>query len=172
MADNVTDPMAELTAMKAVAEALSGLDSEATTRVLQWASGRFGVAIAPRGKNLQGSTQTQADDGVPSERQFASLADLYVAANPVTDADRALVAGYWHQFVESQEDFESQTINSALKNLGHGVTNITRALEALKAQSPSLVMQVRKSGSTQQARKKYKLTGAGKKAVDLLIGQR
>ena len=45
-------------------------------------------------------------------------------------------------------------------------------METLKAQSPALVMQLRKSGSSQQARKKYKLTAAGKKAVELLVGQR
>ena len=170
MSEDGTDPMAEITAMKAVAEALSGLDDDATGRVLQWAGGRIGVAISARTKGSEGR-EHKLEGNDASDRQFASLADLYGAAEPSTDADRALVSGYWYQFNESQEDFASQTINSGLKNLGHGVTNITKALETLKAQSPALVMQVRKAGSTQQARKKYKLTAAGKKAVDLLIGQ-
>jgi hypothetical protein len=41
----------------------------------------------------------------------------------------------------------------------------------LKSQKPALVVQLKKSGSTKQARKKYKLTTAGKKAVEQLIGQ-
>jgi hypothetical protein len=170
--EQVSDPMAELKAMKAVADGLTGLQKEAVSRVLQWAGGSFGasVALSPRSKSA--SSKVEEDDSVAGAQEFDSLADLYAAAQPKTDADRALVAGYWYQFKEAQEEFASQTINTALKNLGHGVSNITKAFESLKAQSPALVMQVRKSGSSQQARKKYKLTAAGKKAVELLIGQR
>jgi hypothetical protein len=169
MAENVTDPMAEINAMKAVAEALSGLDSDATARVLQWAGGRFGVAVSTRTKVGDAKAEVDETSNAGAAAAFESLADLYSATAPKTDADRALIAGYWYQFIDAQEDFASQTINSALKHLGHGVSNITKALETLKGQSPALVMQVRKSGSSQQARKKYKLTAAGKKAVDLLI---
>lgn len=170
MTGDATDPMAEITAMKAIADALSKLDTHATSRVLQWAASRFGVAIkATDSKHMQ-----RANVGAHSEdaETFESFADLFSAASPSTDADRALVAGYWSQFVLGEEDFASQAINTALKNLGHGVSNITKALETLKAQNPSLVMQVRKAGTSQQARKKYKLTAAGKKAVELLIGQK
>ena len=73
--------------------------------------------------------------------------------------------------MQGQETFTSQTLNSALKDLGRGVSNITRALAASMAQKPALVMQVRKSGTTKQARKIYKLTAAGKKAVVLMITQ-
>jgi hypothetical protein len=168
MSENATDPMAEINAMKAVAEALSGLDSEATARVLQWAGGRFGVAGSTRTKTNDAKHQGNEPPNTAATAQFESLADLYSATTPKTDADRALIAGYWYQFVDGQEDFASQTINSALKHLGHGVSNITKALGTLKGQSPALVMQVRKSGSSQQARKKYKLTAAGKNAVELL----
>src|SRR5688572_11371365 len=68
-----------------------------------------------------------------SEPYYFRGARHYGAAEPTTDSDRALVAGYWYQFVEGQEDFGSQTINSDLKHLGHGVSNITKALERLKS---------------------------------------
>jgi hypothetical protein len=170
--EQVSDPMAELKAMKTVADALTGLHKEAVGRVLQWAGGSFGASVALPPRSKSGSSKVEEDDDVAGAQEFDSLADLYAAAQPKTDADRALVAGYWYQFKEAQGEFASQTINTALKNLGHGVSNITKAFESLKAQSPALVMQVRKSGSSQQARKKYKLTAAGKKAVELLIGQR
>lgn len=158
-----TDPMAELAAMKSVAEALSKLDASARARVLHWAAGSLGV------KTDEGASANRRQDTSTTSSDFGSFADLYSATSPNTDADRALVAGYWFQFAQGEEDFASQTLNSALKNLGHGVSNITKALETLKAQSPALVMQLRKSGTTQQARKKYKLTAAGKKAVEQLI---
>lgn len=170
MSDKATDPMAEITAMKVVAEALSKLDADATARVLQWAGGRFGVAVTTKGAGVRRGME-DGKEGRADAAQFSTFADLYAATGPKTDADRALVAGYWFQFCQGEEDFPSQTLNSSLKNLGHGISNITQALETLKAQSPALVMQVRKSGTSQQARKKYKLTAAGKKAVEMLIGQ-
>lgn len=173
MSNQPNDPMAEVKAMGAVAEALEGLESDAISRVLQWAAGSFGTTIVAGKANAGSATSTkqnQKDNGADAEA-FDSLPDLYAVAQPKVDSDRALVVGYWYQFKEGQDDFASQTINTALKNLGHGVSNITQAFEALKAQSPSLVMQVRKSGSSKQARKKYKLTAAGKKAVELLVGQ-
>jgi hypothetical protein len=162
------DPMREISAMKAIAEALSELDGEATTRVLWWAGDRFGVSTAI-GINDKKATASTANRENGTDAEFVSLADLYAAATPQTDIDRALVAGYWYQFIELQEDFPSQTLNTALKNLGHGILNVTRALEGLKTQSPALAMQIKKSGNTQQARKRYKLTNAGRKAVEAMI---
>jgi hypothetical protein len=168
------DPMRKISAMKAIAEALSELDGEATTRVLWWAGDRFGVSIAIGISDQKAAASTanrekEADREKENDAEFESLADLYAAATPQTDVDRALVAGYWFQFVELQEDFPSQTLNTALKDLGHGILNVTRALEGLKTQSPALAMQIKKSGNTQQARKRYKLTNAGRKAVEAMI---
>jgi hypothetical protein len=41
---------------------------------------------------------------------------------------------------------------------------LTAALDELKAARPAFAIQLRKSGSSQQARKKYKITAAGEKA--------
>jgi hypothetical protein len=163
------DPMREISAMKAIAEALSELDGEATSRVLWWAGDRFGVSSIAIGVNDKKAAASTANREEETDAEFESLADLYAAATPQTDVDRALVAGYWYQFIEQQEDFPSQTLNTALKDLGHGILNVTRALEGLKAQSPALAMQIKKSGNTQQARKRYKLTNAGRKAVEAMI---
>lgn len=174
MSDAPTDPMVELKALSAVAEALSGLDSEAIGRVIRWAAERFGVSgIGKLGaKQEKGSDPSFSGGNVESSeapRRFDHLADLFAATSPATDADRALVAGYWFQFVEEQGDFGAQTVNSALKNLGHGISNITSAFETLKAQKPQLVIQLKKSGTSKQARKTYKLTAAGKNAVESMI---
>jgi len=97
------------------------------------------------------------------------VADLFAAAAAQTDADRALVVGYWLQIITSQPDFDSFTVNRDLKNLGHGVANITSAFDTLIERKPQHVIQTRKSGSAKQARKRYKLTEEGKKAVQRMV---
>lgn len=174
MTDSNTDPLAEITAMKTIAEALSVLDPEATARVLRWAGDRFKGAVGQQVKvqgGRDGETEGTGSAGNGETLRFSDLAELWAAASPNTEADRALVAGYWCQFGAGQDDFGGFEVNSALKNLGHGVSNITTAFDRLKAQKPALVMQVKKSGSSKQARKRYKLTAAGKTAVEQLIGQ-
>ncbi len=174
MSSNVTDPMEELTAMKTVAQALASLDAEATARVVRWAAERFGNIALPRvgatpGPKVAANTEASAAGVSAGQGRFEHLADLYGAVSPNTEADRALVAGYWVQYVEGQPEFGAQTINAALKDLGHRVANITNALAALKAQKPQLVVQLKKSGTSKQARKTYKLTTAGKGAVEAMI---
>ncbi len=170
MSETTTDPMAEIAAMQTVATALADLDTAATMRVLRWAAERFGLSVGSSSKAPASAAQGEKENGT-AELNFKDLAELYDAASPSTEWERALVAGYWFQFLGGEPEFGAQTINSALKNLGHGVSNITNAFETLKAQKPALVMQIKKAGTTKQARKKYKLTGAGKKAVELMVGQ-
>ena len=155
----------EVGAMAAIESAFANLDDEAKGRVLRWAADRFGLApkIAASAATAMIPTAvnaTHAKELAPSE-----LADLYAAATPHTEAEKALVVAYWLQFVKGQPDLESQQINGELKQLGHGVANITQALEVLKRQKPQLVVQTRKEGTTRQARKKYRVTEEGKKVV-------
>ena len=77
--------------------------------------------------------------------------------------------GYWLQVCNKAESFDSQRANTELKNLGHGVPNITKAIDGLKAQNPALALQLKKAGTTRQARKVYKITVAGVKAIEGLI---
>jgi hypothetical protein len=172
LTEKTDDAMAEVGAMQKIAAAVAPLDPEATARVIRWAADRYGVTLY--GSGLRTKHQGREESGgaesgdIPA---FGALAELHSAASPESDADKALVAGYWFQFVQGQADFASQAINAALKDLGHGVGNITSAFDTLKAQKPALVMQLKKAGTTKQARKTYKLTAAGKKAVELMIGQ-
>ena len=94
---------------------------------------------------------------------------MFDAAQPQTGAQKALVAGYWLQACEGAGSFDSQRANTELKPLGHGVANITAALDTLKTQSPALALQLKKSGTSQQARKTYKITVAGETAVKAMI---
>ena len=79
------------------------------------------------------------------------------------------MAGYWFQYVQEEANLDAFRINTELKNMGVAVSNVTRAFDVLKAESPAQVIQIAKSGKAQQARKKYRLTTAGKSKVDAML---
>ena len=165
----------ELDAMKRIVAILDEFEdgeAEARARVVQWIAGLYGgpgtgnapPAGIPAAPHAQ---QPNEDDGV------LDLADLFDAAGPQTDADRALVVGYWLTESEGKSDFTSQEVHSQLKNFGYPVANITSVFTGLMKRKPALAMQTAKSGTSRQARKRYKLTRAGHDAVGRkLLGER
>lgn len=167
----------ELAAMVQIEQALLDLSEEECGRVLTWAGSRFGVALAasksPTATASVGATAEHAEDGAGSDNnsEVSSLAEFYDIASPSTDGEKALVVGYWLQYREGANELEAQRINSELKHLGHGIGNVTRALDWLKAQKPSLMIQKRKEGATKQARKKFVVTNEGKKFVEKLLAR-
>ena len=156
---------AEINGMKAIAEVLKPFDAEAQVRMIEWIVRRYGIAV--RGGALR-ATPANAQDSV-DDTHFESLSDLFDSASPQTEAQMALVGGYWFQLAQRNADFSSQQVNDELKNLGHGLSNVTRAFDFLRDTKPAQVLQLQKSGKTKQARKKYKLTQAGIKAVTEMI---
>ncbi len=165
----------ELRAMTAVLASLSDLDGAAQARVIDWAAKRLGVTAGQARKGVsvthRGDGNGDGADSSQIEREHVDFVDLYDATTPGTDAERALVGGYWFQQELRNSSFNSQQVNNVLKDVGHGVTNITRALDDLQQRSPALVRQMAKSGRTKQARKTYKLTSAGIRAVgDMVTG--
>lgn len=115
-----------------------------------------------------GSSSVEAE-GSSTEVEFEDVSDLFDTANPGTDSEKALIVGYWLQEFEGRDQLEAQQINNELKNLGHGVNNITSAFTDLMNRQPRLVRQVSKSGSARQARKKYKITREGVRRVQAMI---
>lgn len=101
----------------------------------------------------------------PPDGGWQDIGQLYEAASPSTQEERALVVGYYFQFVRGEEELRAQQLNNALKNLGHGVGNITDAIQGNIDSQPALMRQTKKSGSSKQARKLYKVTEAGKHRV-------
>jgi len=172
-------PLSELEAMKTLHEALLPLKPEARGRVVAWALGALDIPMSLKaGASSRSNTDrsTDSDDGRPEDGEvgarnsgFTEFADLLGEASPQTDADKALVGGYWFQVVAGADDFTSQAVNDKLKDTGEAVGNITRAMDKLKTSKPQLVRQLLKSGKTQQARKKFKLTSAGVQAVERML---
>jgi hypothetical protein len=160
----------EVVAMASIAQALAGLDADAQARAIEWAAKKYGVALgSPPRKGTTSSGGVVRDLPGDAGDTFEHFVDLFGATSPSSDADRALVGAYWFQHVKGQPSFDSQQVNNALKDVGHGVGNITQALTSLQLRKPALVRQMAKGGKTRQARKTYKLTSAGISAVNVLL---
>lgn len=164
----------EIQAMAKITEILGGLEPTVQKRVLHWAANRYSVQIPSPSATSKEIDKSKDNDlaGNGADAEFKELPDLYTAAKPSTDAEKALIVGYWFQAIQGQNDLDAQQINTQLKHLGYGVTNITSALNDLINRKPQLVIQTHKSGKSKQARKKYKLTQEGIKLVKtMLAGQ-
>ncbi len=171
----------EIEAMGTVSKTLGGLDEEVRGRVVRWAAERYGITLsaAPR-KQTRGAAENagggQLDDDELDERDdevevpaWNHFAELYHASGASTHPEGMLVAAYWVQVFKGQDSFGSLELNKLLKDLGHGVTGTAKVMTTLIARKPALILQLKKSGKSQQARKTYKLTDAGKKAVEQMI---
>jgi hypothetical protein len=152
----------ELDAMAKIAALLEPLEGAARSRVLGWVISALSVEDVKRSQTSPTAKHEASQD--PLQR-FGTFAELFHAAGPNTEKEKALVAAYWIQQSSGVDQFASQQINSELKHIGYGVANITDALTQLMADKPNLVIQLTKSGSTQQARKTYKITDAGLRRV-------
>lgn len=171
-------PTNELEAITVVYEALEPLSSEARARVLNYITSLLAIDVTIGMPPLKDDSINEdlepppgPADNTQGSLQFSTFAELHDKARPATNADSALLAGYWVQQFEGNEHFASQAINKELKNLGTGVKNITSALNRLRNSKPALVLQVRKGGKSRQARKTYKLTNAGIKRVQEMINE-
>lgn len=177
-------PDSEIEAMGKVADALGELEEDAQGRVLRWVAERYGVALAPTRNNGgtgggAGSVDPGDEDFAEDEennggsgendggpKQFEHFAELYDAASPTTDAEKALVASYWAQFISGKSSFGSRELNRDLKDLGHAVSAINRVMIQNMKKKPALILQVSRGGGSAQAQKKYKVSAAGKKWVE------
>ena len=128
------------------------------------------VQAEPEADIADEEAEAAAEKAAESAPTYSTFADLDAAANPTTNGDRALVAGYWLQVCQDNENFTGQAANKELTHLGHKSSNITAAINRLKNAKPQLVLQLKKSGSSQQARKTYKVSHAGVKRVEEMIG--
>ena len=155
----------ELGAMQSVLAALQPLDAPARGRVMRWAWERFGDESGLPGREAHGPRPAGE-----IALAFADAAHVVEASSASNGPERALCVGYFIQEVSGQSGFSGQEINSALKNLGHPLSNVTATLGSLREQKPALVMQVSKAGRSQQARKTYRLTVAGIDRVRQMLG--
>ena len=94
----------ETQAMTKIIEAFENLDDPARGRVLRWAADRFQLSVRATPQNNVVAANAQ---GASESGSFTDLAGLYDAANAQTQAEKALVVGYWIQAINGSEDWES-----------------------------------------------------------------
>lgn len=157
----------ELKAMAEIASIFATLEEDEVQRVLRWANEKYRVRAAGSATATEAAVSTVVAD----KREFADLPTLFDAAKPTNGLERILVGAYFYQVVKGEADFDSQSLNTQLKHLGYPSANITRDMQSLVNRSPKLVIQTRKEGTTQQARKKFRLTTEGVRQVEALLSK-
>ncbi|XHS78116.1 hypothetical protein ACFJGW_20700 [Burkholderiaceae bacterium UC74_6] len=180
-----SSPAQEFGAIQAIHAALEPLPEDGRTRVLNYIVSLLGIdakvsaagpAPAPRAPVIghdndgEGASDEAAPAAPPKGAlSFGTFAELYAAAEPKTNAEKALVVGYWLQVCQVAESFTAAAANKELTHLGHKLSNITDAIDQMKSQKPMLILQLKKSGSSQQARKLYKVSHEGVKRVEAMV---
>lgn len=165
----------EIEAMSVIAEAMAQLDDPTRTRVIRWAADKFGVTVArqapipPQSGQKDDPEPQGAESSALVTNNHASFAELFSAAAPTSEMEKVLVAGYWFQEHEGHADLTSADLNKELKHLGHSILNINQKFDALMGTKPQLAIQLKKSGTAKQARKKYKITKAGIDKVNQML---
>lgn len=156
-----TSPLGELKAMEAVFQALEPLPAASRLNVVRWVSEHLKLSW-----NGGPSTKTAARaEDIGSEPKFDNFHELFERAAPKTDKQRVLVTAYWFQVCQGQQEFMTAPINVLLKDMGQPVSNITETFARLTGEKPAPVMQTKKTGSSKQARKYFRITRAGINAV-------
>jgi len=159
----------ELKAMNAAYEAIKDLEEEAIGRVVNWLIGKFSIGRPKSLANVipPSATSDKTNDNLVNA--FNSIAELFGKANYKTESDKVLLVAAYLQIKEGKEDLTGREINRALNHLGHAVKNITNTISQLINRKPSLMIQTRKEGKSQQAQKKYKVTIEGLKAASTMV---
>jgi hypothetical protein len=163
--DSSTLQLTDLKALQTILQALEPLPEDERARVLRWAGERLGIQQVLPGR-AGGAVKAAAIDAAFEKHPggFHSVGEFLAAASPETDVDRVLcVAVYLQDFSESPDTttLSGKQINDQLKDLGHGVKNITDAINTLKERKPQHMIQTKKAGKAQQAWKEYRVTRAG-----------
>lgn len=164
----MSNAAAEFEAIQTVHGALEPLNEDARARVLAYIASLLRIdAPVAGGQSVSTEDDTNGNEGTGFEEDtrqtplFSSFAELYAAADPKANGEKALVAGYWLQVCEGAQSFTAFAANKALTDLGHKILHITDAINSMKNQKPMLILQLKKGGTTRQARKLYKVSQAG-----------
>jgi hypothetical protein len=102
-------------------------------------------------------------------KRYKSIENLFLAADTDKVSSRILLAAAFLQEKHGYNEMSSYDINSRLKKLGYGVSNITTAINGLLKKKPPLMNQVRKEGSSKQAKRKFVVTEKGLEVAKTLL---
>lgn len=168
------------------------LEDDSKIRVIQWLISKFQLNPSPtawvktnqqpsnpnsdQAKILPPANVENGNDEViiippnnKSIESYESVAECFSDATPSSYWEKALIVAAYLQIKKELSDFTSFEVNKELKNLGYASGNITEAFDACINRKPQFILQLRKDGKSQQARKKYKVSGEGIKHVTSML---
>jgi len=154
----------ELMVMQDVYSSLTSLDKEEQVRVIDWVSKKLQLDQIVKSSNKHPNKM----DSAINIKDFDTAGDIYAAATLSSQSEKVLLIATYLQ-EKTNEFITGRQINDELKNIGHPISNITSVINSLKNKTPSLMSQMKKSGRTQQAQKKYKVTLEGVRAAKKLL---
>lgn len=167
----------DIEAVQTILKTLGDFEQLEQERILRWVAEKLqlkGLPMNPgRPQSTPASLGSNGGAGATADglQAFSTVSDFMAAVHANTAVERALVVATFLQYRTGRATLTGFEVNSELKHLGHAVGNITDTLEALQTAKPALLIQVRKSGTTRQARKQYKVTDAGYRRVMQLLEQ-
>ena len=175
----IGDP--ELAVMARSYDIIKDLGLEERKRVIQWLTSKLGIEVNANSQQIlpfsigypvgqangaQATTSTSTTENILSETASTDLSaysvqGLFDRIKMKTDVARVLLVASYLQDKDPATELGSRPINKELKKIGHGIKNITQAINSLLKKDPELLVMTRKTTSSQQGKKKYQVTDLG-----------
>lgn len=176
----------EISAMNEVLETFKYLNNGERKRIVDWVTARFKLdepyvpgqtadetferPAIPRPTRLKpGPKKKTEEDGQPKEkdvRNYDTVMDLFAEATAKKVSSKILLMAAYLQEKLNIKEISSFDINSRLKRIHHGVTNISSSINGLLNRDPQLMAVIETPGSGKGSRRKFKVTDEGLKVAN------
>jgi hypothetical protein len=93
--------------------------------------------------------------------KYDTFQDLCFSSNAKTVTAKILLAAAYLNENKNIKEFGSSDVNALMKKIGHGVPNISAAINNLMDKNPPLLVQTGKPGTRKHARRTYSVTEEG-----------
>jgi hypothetical protein len=187
----------EISAMNETLDALKTLNNGQRKRVIDWITARYRLNEVSTFQTPEEESQTEAAEieqpvekvvkrrrgrkpGAKKERaasidktditNYETVLDLFSEANVKKVSSKILLMSAYLQEKLKFTEISSFDINSRLKRIKHGVSNISTAINGLMKKQPQLLVEVEKPGEEgKSSRKKFRVTEAGLKLANTFL---
>ncbi len=100
---------------------------------------------------------------------FDTVLDLFAESKVSKASSKILLMAAFLQEKQGFKEVSSYDINFRLRRIGHGIQNISSAINTVLKKKPALMIEVDKNSSERQSRRRLKVTPEGIKAARKLL---